>query len=98
MKSWPLWPWKKVELFFALLKNICIFFSSFRYNALVDLLAKYEDEVQKLEKENKDFRLSVTDVDFTSINITKQESGQYTHIEYRRVVDEKDYFEGMCCY
>jgi hypothetical protein len=97
MKSWPLWPWKNVEIFFCPVQN-CIFFSSFRYNALVDLLAKYEDEVQKLEKENKDFRLSVTDVDFTSINITKQESGQYTHIEYRRVVDEKDYFEGMCCY
>lgn len=68
-----------------------------RYNSLVDLLAKYEEEVQKLEKENKDFRLSVTDVDYTSINITKQESSAtYTHIEYRRIVDEKDYFEGLC--
>lgn len=74
---------------------IYFYFETLRYNALVDLLAKYEDEVQKLEKENKDFRLSVTDVDYTSINITKQESGTYTYIEYRRIVDEKDYFEGL---
>jgi hypothetical protein len=63
---------------------------------LVDLLAKYEDDVQKLEKENKDFRLSVTDIDYTSINITKQESTSYSHIDFRRIVDEKDYFEGLC--
>ena len=68
-----------------------------RYNALVDLLGKYEGEVQTLERENKEIRLGVTDLEFTSINISKHEtnvSASYTDVEYRRLLDEKDYFEG----